>query len=59
MGLIYCPDCSNEVSEKAKSCPRCGAPISSSTGGCAEEAGDGLGCIVLFIIVFVLIKACG
>lgn len=28
MSLINCPDCQNEVSSNAPSCPKCGAPIS-------------------------------
>lgn len=27
MALITCPDCSNQVSNQAKSCPNCGCPI--------------------------------
>ncbi len=27
MSLIKCPECKNEVSEKATSCPKCGCPI--------------------------------
>lgn len=27
MALIKCPECGNEVSEKAKNCPNCGNPI--------------------------------
>jgi len=27
MGLIKCSECNNEVSSKASSCPKCGAPI--------------------------------
>ena len=27
MALIVCPDCRNEVSDKANTCPRCGFPI--------------------------------
>ena len=30
MALISCSECSKEVSDKASSCPNCGAPISSS-----------------------------
>lgn len=31
MALIKCPECGKEISDKAKSCPGCGCPISSST----------------------------
>lgn len=27
MALIKCPECNSEVSDKAKSCPKCGCPI--------------------------------
>lgn len=27
MALIDCPECGNEVSDKAPTCPRCGVPI--------------------------------
>ena len=28
MGLIKCPECGNEISDKAQSCPKCGYPLS-------------------------------
>jgi len=31
MSLINCPECSREVSQKAPSCPNCGAPIAASS----------------------------
>ena len=30
MALIKCNECNNEVSDKATSCPKCGAPIASN-----------------------------
>lgn len=27
MALIKCPECGNEISDKAYSCPKCGCPI--------------------------------
>lgn len=27
MALIKCPECGKEISDKAKSCPNCGAPV--------------------------------
>ena len=27
MALIKCPECGKEISDKAKSCPKCGYPI--------------------------------
>jgi hypothetical protein len=35
MALISCPDCAREISDKAPSCPNCGAPI--STAPAADE----------------------
>lgn len=29
MSLVICPDCGNQVSERAQVCPRCGAPIAT------------------------------
>ena len=29
MGLINCPECSREVSDRAASCPQCGSPITA------------------------------
>jgi hypothetical protein len=31
MALIYCPECGKQVSEKAPTCPNCGAPIATIT----------------------------
>ncbi len=30
MALMACPECAREVSDKAPSCPACGAPIASA-----------------------------
>lgn len=30
MALIKCPECGNEVSDKAKNCPKCGNPIDTN-----------------------------
>lgn len=30
MALILCPECSKEISDKARSCPNCGLPITST-----------------------------
>lgn len=32
MALINCPDCSKEISDKAKSCPHCGYPLPVNEG---------------------------
>jgi hypothetical protein len=30
MALISCPECGNEVSDKAPTCPKCGVPLASA-----------------------------
>ena len=30
MGLIVCPDCSNQVSDSASACPKCGRPMEAA-----------------------------
>ena len=32
MALIECPECENQISSTAASCPQCGAPIAGSAG---------------------------
>lgn len=53
--LISCPDCSNEVSRLAASCPKCGRPIRSRQSAVGLLAAIGIG-IALFwvLVVFVL-----
>lgn len=38
MALINCPDCNKEISDKAPTCPGCGAPIAKDQ----EAAGSGV-----------------
>lgn len=38
MALIKCPECGNEVSSIAASCPKCGYPIAANTPNGIEEA---------------------
>lgn len=61
MPLIACPDCGNEVSDKAPACPKCGRPISTpivqvveSSSGSTEAGGAyGLGFVLAWIIFWV------
>lgn len=45
MALTTCPDCRNEVSTMAATCPRCGAPLGPATdrGPRSEGPGDSAG----------------
>jgi hypothetical protein len=46
MSLIDCPECKNQISDKAFSCPHCGFPLSEqrimSNSGYAEESSDNI-----------------
>ncbi len=48
MALKNCPECGNQISNKATKCPHCGAPLKTdSTGGCC-----GCGCLLMIILFF-------
>lgn len=48
MALKNCPECGNQVSNKATKCPHCGVPLKTdSTGGCC-----GCGCLLMIIFFF-------
>ena len=70
MALINCPECKNEVSDKAEKCPKCAYPINPSqpiikdvVKEVGDKASEGLflktlntGCFVLIcIITFILV----
>lgn len=52
MSLIKCKDCGSEVSTKAKSCPKCGAPIKKEAKqyGCGTVIVVGIGLFILISI---------
>ena len=52
MALKKCKECGNEVSTKAKACPKCGAVVKPSQAAAA-------GCLILLVIVVVLIWGLG
>lgn len=37
MSLIKCPECGNDVSDKANACPHCGCPITDKTNQTGEQ----------------------
>lgn len=43
MALIKCKECGDQVSDKAASCPKCGAPIAKKNKGPS-------GCMMVFLI---------
>ncbi|NIA07350.1 MAG: zinc-ribbon domain-containing protein [Actinobacteria bacterium] len=54
MALNKCKECGNEVSTKAKSCPKCGAAL-KKPGGCLRILGIVIGCSIFLGIVSSLI----
>lgn len=61
MGLIKCPDCEREVSDRAPSCPNCGAPIAAAepvltTQQTAKrfKGAEAIGAVVLMIGIVLL-----
>ena len=40
MALIKCPECNNDVSDKAASCPKCGAPVAAPGPAVAPAQGS-------------------
>lgn len=47
MGLLTCPDCGRDVSDRARACPHCGCPITGDPEDSVFTRGRGLGDIVL------------
>ncbi len=38
MGLLNCPDCGSQVSDRAPACPNCGRPFSSGSARAAPAS---------------------
>lgn len=53
MAIIKCPECGKEISDKANSCPNCGAPINIHT----EKSGNKKSKI-FFIIICIILVGC-
>lgn len=47
MALIYCPECNEQISDKAKSCPYCGYPFVSKYSDKVNKQGDFLYKIII------------
>lgn len=54
MALTSCSECKTEISDKAKVCPKCGAPVKKSGIGCG---GILFGAFVIFIILVAAISS--
>lgn len=66
MPLIPCPDCGREVSDRAPSCPNCGAPIAGASIRDRQVHGRGegifmkslnCGCLVVLLCVALIVAA--
>ena len=55
MALIKCKECGYEVSEKANSCPKCGAPSLAAEKIQKVKAGALSGCALILAAPLVLI----
>tara|TARA_R110002096_G_C14363751_1_gene704194 strand:+ start:104 stop:304 length:201 start_codon:yes stop_codon:yes gene_type:complete len=63
MAIINCPECNNNVSDKAEKCPKCAYPIkkAESNEGCFLQTLN-VGCVMTFsviaiILIFILIMS--
>ena len=52
MAIISCPDCGNQVSSEADTCPKCGRPIKSGfMGRAGTSRWLNIGCLIVLCIV--------
>lgn len=57
MALINCPECGKEISDKAKACPRCGAPAKVLES--PEKAEKKTSALKVFIVIAITIAVIG
>lgn len=50
MAMTQCGECRNEMSDRAKACPRCGAPSSASAKATKWWLWIPLGAVALFVL---------
>ena len=55
MALIKCHECSGQVSDHARTCPHCGAPVIATIKRKQKAALIGLGIRLAFVTVFIII----
>jgi hypothetical protein len=54
MALINCDECGNQVSDKAVSCPGCGAPIKQVQPVRVKRGSRNVGCLTVFVALFIV-----
>lgn len=57
MALIRCAECKAKVSDKATTCPTCGAPIEVSKKKQKSQISTGCGCLIVLLVVGGIIVA--
>ena len=55
MALVNCLECQREVSDQARTCPHCGAPVHQQTPG--EQFGNKIQIIIAWLIFFIALGA--
>ena len=59
MALIQCDECGNQVSDRAKSCPKCGAPVGGEMVTLTEQTSKKWKAIQVFGAVIILCSFMG
>jgi len=54
MALIQCHECSGQVSDHARTCPHCGAPVIATIKRRQKAAWVALGIQLAFVLVFAI-----
>lgn len=64
MALINCPECQNQISDKADNCPKCGYPIAGKKSKITVQKKEGcflqtlnLGCLIFVIAILLFISS--
>ena len=55
MSLVTCPDCGNEISNRAPACPKCGRPITHARPRPDTTMGRNRGCADLLVIAVIAV----
>ena len=55
MSLIRCKECNSKVSDKAKTCPNCGAPVEDSKKNEKKKNILGCGCLLIILVFSVIV----
>jgi ribosomal protein L40E len=57
MAIIRCTECKAKVSDKATTCPKCGAPVELSKKKQKSQVSTGCGCLIVLLVVAGIIAA--